>query len=346
MGSSTKKTPTRPSRATRTKSELKQQLVDVQSSSASEVEQDATAAAARSLRSGNIKTVVQGLTPEAAAQKILSAKLEANRALDTVAEELLAKTEELTQVREALEIYTKELEEIHGKEVVASSTRVLIEEYEAKERELEARIEQLELDFRKKADEFERTWQEQRAEKRKTAEREDAEYQYKLTHARKEQLDAFAETDRQRGIHEADRRRELELGWKQREALLKAQETDVAALRARVEGFPTELDAAVKKAEAIVGSSVKREHEHKAEVLTAQHNAKVAILEGEKKALADTNAQLAAQVTRLSEQLTAANNHIQKISSDALTSASGSAALTAVQNMLQNGGQQNKTAKV
>jgi colicin import membrane protein len=343
--STAKKTATRPSRATRTKPELKQQFEDVRSSAAGEVEQDATAAAARSLRAGNVKTAVHGLTPEAAAQKILSAKLEANRALDTVAEELLAKTEELTQVREALEIYTKELEEIHGKEVVASSTRVLLEEYAAKERELEARIEQLELDFRKKADEFERTWQEQRAEKRKTAEREDAEYQYRLTQSRKEHLDGLAEQDRQRGIKEADRQRELLLGWQQREATLKAQEADAAALRAKVEAFPAELDAAVKKEAGIVGNTVKRDYEHKIEVQNAQHNARVSILEGEKKALVDTNAQLAAQVTRLSEQLTSANNHIQKISSDALTSASGSAALTAVQNMLQNGGQQNKTAK-
>lgn len=343
--SSSKKPSRSSSRATRTKAELKKEFDDVRSTSAREVEQDPAATAARSARAALVKEATQGLTPEAAAKKILTAKLEAGRALDAVAEELIAKTDELSAVREAIEIQTKELEELHGKEVIASSFAVMLEEYDAKENELKAKIAEVERTYTKKYGELELSYNELAEDKKTEHDRAEAEYQYTLQQKRKAQLDTFAEEDRQRGIKEADRQRELQLNWATREANLKAQEQELATLRAQVAAFPAELSSAVKREVAIAENTLKKDHKHEIDMLKAGHAAIVAGLEAEKKVLGDNADQLRGQVTKLNEQLAIANSHIQKISSDALTSASGQSALSAVQQMLQNGGPQTKPAK-
>lgn len=336
----TKKTTakTRTPRATRSRAQLNQDFDDVRGEVEDLEEQDTTATTAARQRASVVKAATQGLTPEAAAEAIMKAKLTASRALDSVAEELLQKTEQLKDVREAIDLETKELEELHGKEIIASSTRALVEDYKAREEELRAQMEERQQDFARRVQEYEKQFAEQRTEQLKKVQREDADYQYGLQQKRKLQIDGFAEEDRKQRLMNEDKQRLLELGWKQREETIAAQEQEFAEFRTRVAAFPEELKKEVDAKVAIATNSVKKDFSHQIAMLEAQQAASVKVLEGEKKALADSNAALARQVVELTTQLSATNAHLQKISSDALSSASGQAALVALQQQQANGG--------
>lgn len=325
---------TRAPRATRSRAQLKDDFEDVAGEVEKDEEQDATAATAKRTRILAVKTATQGLTPEVAAQNILKAKLDAGRALDGVAEELLAKTEELKTVREAIDLETAELETLHGKEIVASSIKALVEEYQAREDELQKRIEELEHLHVDRAASLDKAFKEQEAERNKNWKREDSDYQYNLAIARKQKTDAFAEEDRLRKIANDEKQRLFDQAFTQREQTIASAEGELTTLRTRVAGFDKELSVAEGKGRGMAESAAK----HQVALLEAQHNATVRILEGEKKALFEANTTLANNVTSISAQLKAANEHIQKISSDALQSASGQAALTALQQNAANGG--------
>jgi len=346
MATRSKKSTTTRNRSTRSRAELTNEFNETVENVSAREEQDATAAQAARQRANLVRENTKGLTVESAVQRITTAKLDVSRALDTVAEELVQKTQELEEVREALVCEYAELEALHGKEVVASSLKALVEDYGKKNKELEQEHADSITRLQQAHSEASRRLDDSIQEKKKAWDRESAEYTYQLQQKRKQEVDKYHEERRQLQIKEQDEERLRERNWQAREETLAAQEKEFTELKTKVATFPDELKKEVAREVAIATNSLKKDYTHQIEVASAQHKATISILEGEKKALLETNNALAKQLAEAQSALTAANEHLRKLSSDALASSSGQAALGALQQVIQNNGVGSaKTAK-
>lgn len=264
------------------------------------------------------------LTIDAAAKKVTEAQLSIGKTLSDVTSKLQENLQELNTVSQAVELRKAELSAIYGAEQVLKNIDELKADFEnqkttidlafaAYEQESAAKQASLELERNKEQEQFD----------------------YDLQQARRtEQLD-HEEKNRLAAAQERDRREQIERGFKEREEGLKKAENELIVLRTQVQGFPAEIDAAVKKAEAITGNSIKREYEHKLSLLQKDFETSQLVANNTIKSLND---RLAAQdnvIGQLQVRLSDADKRVTDIATKALEAASSTKSLADVQNLIQ-----------
>jgi uncharacterized coiled-coil protein SlyX len=138
----------------------------------------------------------------------------------------------------------------------------------------------------------------------------------------------------------------MEKGFKEREENLKKQENEITELRAQVTAFPAKIDSEVKKAEAIVGSSVKRDYEHKLSLLQKDADTAKLVADNTIKGLNDRLANQDMVIGQLQGRINDADKRVTDIATKALEAAASTKSLADVQNLIQtqnNGASARKT---
>ncbi len=175
-----------------------------------------------------------------------------------------SEAEKLAEIREAFAIEASHLEELHDIQLAADTLALLIKEHAEKKAAFEAERESAESEFSFQLAEKRADWKkEQEAyaaalkenEARLKKERERERDEYNLALARKKEKDACeaAKAAQMKALEEERVIQEQELGA--REAAVRAQEAEMADLRAKVSGFPVELSASVERAEKEAAAS-------------------------------------------------------------------------------------------
>lgn len=121
-------------------------------------------AAQKAAREAQLRQMVSNLSPEKTLQKVVAAQMEATKTFSNAQEALSSIVEEVRITHEALELKRAELEELHGKDVIASATDVLIEEHEKKKQQLEQEAADLRVKFAKERQELQASDQEFKAQ--------------------------------------------------------------------------------------------------------------------------------------------------------------------------------------
>lgn len=264
-----------------------------------------------------------GITIETAAKKVTEAQLSIGKTLSDVTNQLQTQLQELDTVTQAVQLKQGELETIYSKEQVLKSLDELNVEFEQHKQNIEDQ--KLALD--------------------RERQQEEADFNFNLEQTRKNEQTQYEE---QRRLVKNQHRDEDELRNKAflaREEELKKHENELIDLRKKVEGFPAELDAAVKKDVAIATNSVKREYEHQLQLLKKDYETAQTV---NNNTVAGLNARLAANdkvITELTAQLTAAQSKVAEIAKEALTSASSTKTLSEFQNMLATQGPNGQSAR-
>lgn len=171
-------------------------------------------------------------------------KLGIGRALDEMEAQLTTEARRLADLRQAIEIETRNLEELHQIQAEAGSLAALIAAQEEKRRafarEIEEKIAAFEAEmqarraqWKREQEEYERTRKERDEQLRKERAREEEEYDYTLKLTRKKEQDDYAARRAEQEKELQARRATLEKGWAEREAALAAREAELAELRAR-----------------------------------------------------------------------------------------------------------------
>ena len=301
----------------------------------------------RQTREKEIRSFADGVSVEKSMQNITTAGLNITKTLSSIAEQLQAAAKEVEDLKKAKELYEKDIEALHGKEVATSAIEDLIANYKTKREELstafDAEAKKLAQDQKEMQEEWDKEkaahdldWSELDAAAQRNRQQENDQSNYQTQQRRSraelEWQNKMADLSRANTLKQS----ELERGWADREGKLKAMEAEFTALKARVDGIPAEIDAAVKKAEAIVGNSVKRDYTHQIEMLQATHAAQHTVnlntinsLQAQIKTLVETNA---AMTTRLN----ASEEKVASIANEALKASSGRQALAEVQTMIQS----------
>ncbi len=333
------------SRSTRTKEELGTDLAEVQKKFNSADLADPKALEASRARMAEVRNTAKEFSVEQALQSVGKVNLEVSKHFSSVSEALIEQAKHLETVTEAVDLAEKELEELHGKEVVASSLASLMAEFEVKKQELHQKKLDMEDVWKRDTAAHDKFWKEQTADAAKQRAREQQEYEYNLTKARKEIQDDFDEKMATLDKQNRDKQEALQKSWAAREQALAMKETEVAELKKQVEEFPMKLSAEVKREVAIATNSQKREYDFQIQMHLKDAASQAALSKQTITALEKSKEDQAVLIADLQRQLVSAKEQVANIATKALESASGAVALERVTSFTRNNDTMSKNGK-
>jgi chromosome segregation ATPase len=256
-------------------------------------------------------TVVQKTTEktaEATVTSISKMKLQTSEALDEITNQLTARIAEFKEIEEAILAQQAKLHELHDIEIEANSLQALLLAQDEERKRFSDEMAAIRFEWSEATKAHQKADTEFKNELAKSRKWEAEQFSYETTKKRKLEDDQIAASRQEHSRHfesvMTTRSNELET----RATALAASESELTQLRAQVAGFEAEKEAAVKKAEAIVGSSMKRNYEH-SEALA--------------KMKADNEQSLQASkivdLTKQVESLTALNRELDRKANDAVS---------------------------
>ena len=253
--------------------------------------------------------------------------------LDTVKNSLVEHVGKLGNVQQALTIHKMELEELHGKEVVAASTRALLDNYAVTGAALAAKQAQEEARIAEQTKELLKSYEETRVNKNREWLAEEATYQFNLRTKRRGEEDARVQKLllEDRAIAEERRLKEEEL--LRREMVVYQSEAEMEELKLAVRNFPAELEIEKKRAVAVATGALASEHKHAVQLAEMASKNEKDMLSAMNQSLCNQIAQQKAQIDNLQLKLSAAEQRVEGIAREALQSASGRQALEAASSM-------------
>lgn len=291
----------------------------------------------RTAKNMTVLNTVAQVTVEKAVTAVTAAGLSVQKSLAEVSAELQAKLVELSNVEEAIAIRTAELEELHGKEVVGAALDQLLVKFETQKADLNKQIVEARVLWEQEQRLHGQAVAERDANDAKSHQRNEDAYQYATTQKHKAVEDAWTDEQRRKHISEEERAAQLMKSWLDRETALKARETELVELKAKVDAFPADLKKAEDRTAAIVGSTMKKDHQHELALLQRDAASDKALLTAQVTTAQAQAVAAQATIADLQTKLAAAYDKNSEIASKALDAASGRQALLEVQNMAQRG---------
>lgn len=264
------------------------------------------------------------LSLEGVVKETASLRVEIGKMLGQLADSLQEEVQKYAQVREAVNIKEKELQDIYGIEKAAQSLVALFEAQAKKREEFEtsllkdkqeaqADIDVLRVDFERQRKEFERLSKERELEETRRRQREKEEYEYNV---KRELLltKNISEDEKNRQEKELRLKKEtVEKELQQREKAVAEEEKRIIELQKKVESFPKELaqsaDRAVKDAVEKIQIEARNREELMKKTLEGEKNVLVAQIES----LDRLTKEQKEQITRLSQQLEKAYQKVEDI---------------------------------
>jgi colicin import membrane protein len=312
----------KPAKTTRTRTEVVEEFDSIRAEVRDRPPADPKAAGAAREHAAAVAAAVSGKT-QAVVKELAEVKIEMGRELDRVAEQYLARLEELGTLNEAIALAREELANYHKLDVAATALDQMVADYEARKKALEEEVAAARAEWEREGREHEQRVRDTRAEEERVRQREAEQYDYSKGLDRKKQEDSFTYqmAERQRQLKDEEERQRKE--WAEREAKLKAQEDEVAKLRADAAAYPERIKAEVDKAERILGAVLKKDHAHEMALAKKEAEGTSSLLSSELKGAQQTIAQQAKQIENLTAQLESARKQVAEISVQAVQASAG-----------------------
>ena len=324
---------TRPrTRTTRTRSELDNELDTVRTTSSSREVLDPKTLEAQRRSDQETRQSAANLTVQKTAQKVTQVGIDIQGAVAKVSEQLMETTQELQTVQRAVILEREELEELHGKDVIASSIDALLAQHAEQEKQLEQTITTKKQQWTEEQIAHQKAVQAQNEEIVRSRQRENDEYQYTTTQARRDAQDKFEESLRHKDKLSREREELLQKGWTAREEGLKAREkefNDALTKASALEIENKKLDGQVSQ----LGATL-RDAKHATALEKAAMDQKLALEVQKNVALETARSTLAEQVVKLTAQLEAARESVKEIATKSVEGASGRLALSELKDTL------------
>ncbi|MDQ2775087.1 MAG: hypothetical protein M3Y57_09250 [Acidobacteriota bacterium] len=323
--------PVPPSRSRRSKAEVQQEFESIrheteiarESANPKNVE-------AEQRRSAEVRTSVEELSVDSVAQQISALGGQISRTLLDLTGRLTTEVDLLGTVREAVQLERQELERLHKIDVAATSIDQFVQDYERERERLEADIQTRRSEWEQEARTAERERKEAEEASRKQRQRETEDYEYKKQLERKKEKDKYDEETRLLEKKNEERQQELDRNWAQRETALKEKEDELVQLHQEVERFPQRLATEKETALAEATRQAATNYEQRILILQKDSEAERRVAELQVKTLQDALNRQTEQVASLERALEEAKRQVQEIALKAIEGASGSRALSHV----------------
>ncbi len=246
---------------------------------------------------------------------------------------LIGETSKLNELKRAIEIETQHLQELQEIRIVADALHILTQEHQENLKALEQKtaIEREALEkqqtiirksWQKEQEEYETALQEQNALLTAERQRETEDYQYELERTRKLETDEYEEIKRnlERELQASEKEKEKQ--WLERENNLTARQAEFQEHQKKIDGFPKELEDAVKKAREEAIKDVHQDAKVQADLSEKEWEATKQSNEFKIQSLEQTIQRQMEQITEITAQLQAASKQAQDIAMRAFESSS------------------------
>ncbi len=280
-------------------------------------------------------------TVESIIKGLANLNIYVGKALSDLSRELTAEANKLTEIREAMAIESRNLEEIHDIHLAADTLASLIKDHQETkatfeteraeaENEFHFQLAEKKFEWKKEQDAYALALKENEARIKKEREREREEFEYNLALTRKKEADAYEakKAALTKALEDERSRQERELS--DREANVKAQEAEISELRARVSGFPAELAAATERAQKETNSRAENQAQQAAQLLAKDVEGDKRVAQVKIAALEEVVAKQASQIEALTKKLDEANAKVEEIAVKAIEGASNARALSTI----------------
>lgn len=272
-------------------------------------------------------------TTEDIVKNIATLKLSLVHSLEDIEEQLLASYKKLTMLQQAIEIQSKELEELHGIKINADTLTALLHAQKEKtmafDKEMKDRVAVFENDmaekrtiWKKEQDEYELSRKELTQQTNKTRQREEDEYVYHRDLTRQKERDQYSVEKELLEKELIARRTTLEQEFSAREVALASQEEVFNSLKQKADNFPKELEKAIHDTTHTLTERLTFKFDYESQLTQKE-------IEGERKlfqqmiaALEAKVAQMESQLKQMSDKTNQANLQVQDIAVKAIESAS------------------------
>jgi chromosome segregation ATPase len=274
---------------------------------------------------------VSGLKVHGVVQEIGSLQVSVQETLANLSSTITGKLAQVEQIDLAIATKNSQLQELYG-----------IEGEAAKLEDIKAQREQAEIDFQNEQEERQLRREEEQEEIAKQRQRDEEEHTYSVTRRNQRADQDYAALVDQHKRAEAVRQEELQRGWAQRDAALKAEEAAVAELKKQVESFDARVKAEVDKNVAIVSAQMKKAHEQEMTLTRKDIETAEKLHASEVKSLQATIASLSDQIEALQEQLAAARQDAKSVIEKTLEAQSKGEAFNALKQAMETTSQGGK----
>ena len=318
-------------RAKRSKTEVEQEF----SALAEQVANEKNGASlknemAAQIQEAEIRGAVSEITVEIIAKKLSDLNVEISRTLSGLGEKMSAEVGLLCSLKEAVTLESKDLQRLHGIDIATTSIDQLLADYHEKKTSFEADLLGARQEWAKETEEKKQAEAEYAETLKKTRARETEDYEYKKALERKKLQDRFDEECRLKEKQNLEAQENLEKIWKEREAVLKGREEELAALKKEVEQFPGRITAECAKAAKEATREAEAKFNQEIERLKRDLLVEKQFGELKLKQLQESLSNQYTQMGSLQAQLDEAKRQVQDIAVKAIEGASGAKALSQI----------------
>lgn len=180
-------------------------------------------------------------------------------AANELSEQLTTQASKLEEIREAVENEVEQLKQLHNLEISDDILDTLIKSYEDNSKAYREEFSQRQELLLQEIDEQNKTWAKEQDQKNreikerdanvsKTRQRDETEYKYNLELQRKLQKDEYEQAQKILNKQLEEFQQETEKQWAEREKIISQREKQFEEYQAKVEAFPKDKEAAIKKA--------------------------------------------------------------------------------------------------
>lgn len=291
--------------------------------------------------------VADELSTEGVVKQVGELRSNIGRLLSQVASNLEEQVDRYAQISKAIALKEKELAEIYEIQRSALSLAALLQAQQLKRDEFEQEMSDRRQELNTEIEQARSEWEAQTAQRdadlkeRDAAEnrrrkREEEEYRYAF--AREQQLAKDRAADEQSKAHRefATRKEQAERDLAERTNVIAAREVEYADLRAAIDGFPAEREAAVQRAIQELTQRVVAEHQGREEMLKRDVAGERNVFATRIAALESTLKEQTERIARLTQQADKAYSQVQDIAVKAIEGSSNFKSLSSLQQLLSD----------
>lgn len=274
-------------------------------------------------------------TVESIVKGLADSQLDFGNTIDSVTEKLTKELAKLTELQHAILVTTRQVEDLQNTRIAADALDILQQENQEKlkafEEEsaktyqsLETEINEKRLAWEKEQQEYDRLLAEKQATLEKDRKREEEDFKYEVERQRKVEANQYEERKRKLERDLAEKGKEKEKIWQEREKVLTDNQPKYEEYKAKVATMPEELEKAVKKAREEAIKETYEAEQVKANLLEKEVVANSEVYDLKIKSLEKTIEQQVSQLTQLTEQLQAGMKQAQELAMKAVQGTSKS----------------------
>lgn len=287
----------------------------------------------------------ESLTAEGVSKEIADLKIEINKTLSQLSDQLEKEVGRFMAVKGAVQAKEKELAELYEIERSAMSLLALIEaqnqkrqefesEMEGKREALRKEIETTRAEWKREQEEHDVIVKERDAAEKKRQMREKEEFDYTFNRERQAALERFAYEKAKMEQELKDKKEQMEQELSAREAAIAAREQELNDLRQQAARHPKELEAAVARAIKETAERLSAEAKNREELLKKEAEGERNVLTTRIESLERTVKEQSERISTLTKQLEAAYQKVQDIAVKTVEGASTSKSLAGLEQLL------------